>query len=207
MKNSFIILAIALFFSFTTASAQSQTSTGKHDFRITYSDATTLKFGSELADILGTNLASAVTGGNGFKIKDSKAIGMLGLRYTYQFSDRFRAGLDAGYLKMDRTLVEKDKSDNPTVYKSNQHVIVVMPTAEFSYIKTSFINFYGSASAGGMLIATPDQPKEKIKGGTDMSFAFQVNPLGLRIGKQFGGFAELGFGHKGIATVGISYQF
>ncbi|MDZ7738042.1 MAG: hypothetical protein U5K32_03030 [Bacteroidales bacterium] len=36
---------------------------------------------------------------------------------------------------------------------------------------------------------------------------FQVSPLGFRLGKQIGAFAEIGFGYKGILNAGISAYF
>ena len=36
---------------------------------------------------------------------------------------------------------------------------------------------------------------------------YQFNVLGFRVGKKFAGFAELGYGYKGIINAGVSYQF
>jgi hypothetical protein len=42
---------------------------------------------------------------------------------------------------------------------------------------------------------------------TSSNLAFQVTPIGMRIGRKLGGFAELGFGYKGIMNFGLSYRF
>ena len=39
------------------------------------------------------------------------------------------------------------------------------------------------------------------------NFSFQATALGFRVGKKLAAFAELGFGYKGIAQIGASYQF
>jgi hypothetical protein len=39
---------------------------------------------------------------------------------------------------------------------------------------------------------------------TDYTFAYQVNMIGVRVGKQIAGFAEFGFGLKGLMNIGIS---
>jgi hypothetical protein len=41
----------------------------------------------------------------------------------------------------------------------------------------------------------------------DTNFSFQATALGFRVGKKLAAFAELGFGYKGIAQIGASYQF
>ena len=45
---------------------------------------------------------------------------------------------------------------------------------------------------------------------TDLNaaFAYQVNPIGLRVGNdRIGGFVEAGMGHKGFLTPGVSVKF
>lgn len=36
---------------------------------------------------------------------------------------------------------------------------------------------------------------------------FQVNALGLIVGNKLAAFTELGFGYKGVISLGLSYQF
>ncbi|MFT6797792.1 MAG: hypothetical protein ACJART_002946, partial [Maribacter sp.] len=44
-------------------------------------------------------------------------------------------------------------------------------------------------------------------GEYDTNFSFQGTALGFRVGKKLAAYAELGFGYKGIAQIGASYQF
>uniref|UniRef100_UPI0030D94E9C hypothetical protein n=1 Tax=Maribacter arcticus TaxID=561365 RepID=UPI0030D94E9C len=41
----------------------------------------------------------------------------------------------------------------------------------------------------------------------DTNLSFQINALGFRVGKKLAAYAELGFGYKGMAQLGASYQF
>ena len=85
---------------------------------------------------------------------------------------------------------------------------MVMPTLSFSYIKTVWLVFYGSAAAGVILDKyTETEPNKPAVKDNNVDFAFQVNPAGLRIGKKFGGFVEAGFGHRGIISAGLNYKF
>src|SRR5699024_7083076 len=96
----------------------------------------------------------------------------------YYVTDRFSAGLDLSYQKMDAFLI--------------------LPKAEFKYLNKRIIQLYGNAAAGLALF--------KANGTNATSFAFQVNPIGLRIGNRLGGFFELGAGLKGFFTLGLSFR-
>ena len=38
-------------------------------------------------------------------------------------------------------------------------------------------------------------------------WAFQATPIGIRLGRQIAGFAELGFGYKGLISGGLAVRF
>lgn len=37
-------------------------------------------------------------------------------------------------------------------------------------------------------------------------FEYQISPIGIRYGKRWGGFAEAGFGYRGIISAGLFYN-
>jgi len=41
---------------------------------------------------------------------------------------------------------------------------------------------------------------------TSSRFAYQITPIGVRLGGKLAGFAEVGFGYKGFVLAGISYR-
>lgn len=46
------------------------------------------------------------------------------------------------------------------------------------------------------------------KADLSTSFAYQVNPIALRVGNdRIGGFLEAGLGYKGFVTAGVSLRF
>ena len=46
------------------------------------------------------------------------------------------------------------------------------------------------------------------KASLSTNFAYQVNPIALRVGNErIGGFLEAGLGHKGFLTAGVSLKF
>ena len=91
---------------------------------------------------------------------------------------------------------------------------LVLPAAEFVYYKRGLVELYGTAAAGVNLSrhkesALTDAGKKAVqKADLSTSFAYQVNPIALRVGNdRIGGFVEAGLGHKGFVTAGVSLKF
>ena len=55
------------------------------------------------------------------------------------------------------------------------------------------------------LTPTPESGKPSSSGSIN-SIAWQVNVIGIRVGNSIAGFAEFGYGYKGIVNVGLSVQ-
>ncbi|WP_461532036.1 hypothetical protein [Sinomicrobium sp.] len=203
MRKSFVVSTVILFFGAFSMQAQQ---TAKNDIRIVYSDASSIKLGAVLGDAL-DNLLINTLAGKDYREVDSKEQGMFGIRYTRQLSPKLRVGADVGYLHIERTMQERGNEADRDSYTSKINAFVIMPTGELSYSKSSMIDFYGTASLGVMVLSSKNDIQGEMLKDSDFSFAFQINPLGLRIGRQLGGFVELGFGHKGIVNIGASYRF
>lgn len=57
---------------------------------------------------------------------------------------------------------------------------------------------------GTETLTTPEQISTT---GNISNIAYQVNVIGVRLGKKYAGFVEFGFGYKGIVNVGFSVQW
>lgn len=91
--------------------------------------------------------------------------------------------------------------------KHNMFTLAV--EARVDYLNKEFFGMYLGLGVGATIIKT-----KSSSDGTDVSdvdpdshFNFHVTALGFRVGKQFGGTAELGYGYRGIANVGLYYRF
>ncbi|MEO8532690.1 MAG: hypothetical protein ABI441_03020 [Flavobacterium sp.] len=201
MKTS-LFLAVLLFITTGTIKAQDF---GKNEFHVAYSDGFTLGAVNTFSNVLSTAIVDGFTGEK-TKLTSESSFGMLEVGYKYQIGERFRLGLDIGYQKYnEKTVTEKTLK----TVKREATFIVFMPNLNFSYIKTPLLDFYGSLGAGAVLTNEKVTESNNKKAATEnqMDFAWQVNPVGLRVGKSLGGFAELGFGTKGFVTAGINYKF
>ena len=212
MKLSFKMYTLASFMLLAVMSANAQdkknsdVSYNKHDIRISYSDGLTLGG----ASFWGMGLADAITG---TKRSDEQSTGVFGLGYRYALNKRFKLGLDLGFAKVT-SKVTSSPDKTPSI-KEKELNFLVLPTAEFVYLRRNLFQLYGSASAGvdftrhyetGLTERGKDLAQKKSKFETD--FAYQVNPIGLRVGNnRFGGFVEAGLGYKGFVTAGISLGF
>lgn len=192
-KSIFITIAAVMGFAFHTQAQESK----KHEIRIDYSDATPLV----IADVFTNAFVSAISGSES---SNEKAFGMLSAGYRYAVSNRFSIGADLSYANASSDM--KNKSTNEITYRKS-NFYMVLPTAKYSYVKRGIIDFYGTVASGAILANGSDKTDQAKTTTNDVIFAFQVNPLGLRIGKDWGGFLEAGYGFKGIFALGASYRF
>ncbi|HEY9542284.1 hypothetical protein [Prevotella sp.] len=177
----------------------------RHELRIGYSDGLTLA----TASIWGIGLGDAVTGTTR---TDETTTGVVGLGYRYHLN-RFRVGLDLGFATVSSKFDHAGSKQKDI--KQTQQNFIVLPVGEMIYFKQGIVELYGSAAAGvdftrtkekGLTEAGKTNAQKKATTSTD--FAFQVNPIAIRLGNNhIGGFVEAGLGYKGFITGGVSLKF
>lgn len=107
------------------------------------------------------------------------------LGYRYQFSEELKAGADFGF--------HSGTYDDSIVKEFNSAASI-----DFTYSHGRTVELYGSASAGYGFFT----------GILANKFIYQFNPLAMRIGNgSIAGFAELGWGYRGLLTAGLAYKF
>jgi hypothetical protein len=76
----------------------------------------------------------------------------------------------------------------------------VMPSVKFNWLRKEHFGMYSSLAAG-IMVASLSGSKN---GGSDSktNFMCHVTGLGAEFGGQLRGFAELGFGERGVFTLG-----
>ena len=208
MKIKVVMLSLLLAAGLTQANAQTCCkfkSDNRNEFRIGYSDGLTLS----VASIWGIGLGDALTGTTR---TDETSSGVLGLGYRYHMN-RFRLGLDLGFASVSSKY--DYASSKQKDIKETQQNLLIMPVAELVYFKKGAFELYGSAAGGvdlprikekGLTEAGKKNAQTKAKTSTD--FAFQVNPIAMRVGNdRIGGFVEAGLGYKGFVTAGLSLKF
>lgn len=200
MKFKVFVLSLCIFAGVNMANAQDN----RHEIRVSVSDGLT----QSAVDVLGLGLADAVTGS---KRTDEKASIVYGLGYRYAVG-RFRVGADLGFAHTTSKLTLS--GDKMPSIKERELNFMILPTAEFVYLKSRLVELYGNASAGVSLKRhtetglTEAGKAAAAKADLNTSFACQVNPIALRVGNEtIGAFVEAGLGHKGFVTAGLSFRF
>lgn len=176
----------------------------RHEIRLSASDGLTLG----LANIFGMGLSDAVTGS---KRSDEKSSLVYGLGYRYSIA-RFRVGADLGFVQSTSKLTLVGETA-PSLKEKDLN-FMLLPTVEFVYFKKGVVELYGGASAGVNLVNHSETSLDKTANSTpkksniSTTFAYQVNPIALRVGNhRIGGFLEAGLGYKGFLTAGVSLRF
>lgn len=80
---------------------------------------------------------------------------------------------------------------------------------QYRYVNKGLIQVYSGLGLGvtygqETLSATAYHPVESS--GDILRVAYQLNVAGIRVGEKFAGFAEFGYGYKGIVNFGLSLQ-
>lgn len=176
----------------------------KNEFRLFYATGSpggtpSIRFARSLSD--------AILGGAlGYNRTETGSMGMVGMAYRYHFG-RLAVGIDLG-ISPEKVEYFKDKSELPDLTE-NKICYLAMPTVEFTYYHNDLVKLYGGAGAGMMVEHTKAKKGDvNKKGSNETQFAYQVTPIGMRVGNNWvGAFVEAGYGHKGLLTAGITLSF
>jgi opacity protein-like surface antigen len=140
------------------------------------------------------------------KMKDDHSYGSIHLGYKYNLTDRIALG---GVAAFDYAKSKGFIAGNDVGIFHKRHYTLAFE-AEYAYIRSGILTIYGLIGAGGTLytLKYEDQYNSDLNDSNSNPYAtFQVTPIGLRLGKNAGGFLELGFGYRGIINAGIFARF
>ncbi|SKB28670.1 hypothetical protein [Maribacter arcticus] len=128
--------------------------------------------------------------------EDIESKGIASLNYKYAVKDRFMVGAAISYEALtghtNDVLVAFGAEDTEREFTN----ITFAVETDYRYVSKPSFQMY---SGIGVAYFTSDQ--------YDTNLSFQINALGFRVGKKLAAYAELGFGYKGMAQLGASYQF
>ena len=131
---------------------------------------------------------------NGSPFNTSSGTSSLNLRYY--LNNAVSVGINVGY-------------ENNSSYGS---FLTFAPECTFRYLDTKDnrvrVRLYGAAGFG---LTVFNDNEASIPGHSDNTgpklWGFQGTPLGIRVGRKLAGFAEIGYGYKGLINGGLSYRF
>jgi len=89
--------------------------------------------------------------------------------------------------------------------------VTIAPEVTVTYLDTRQstvrVRLYGSVSYGVTIFSNNNLPTDQAQNSGVWAYGFQATPFGIRIGRQFAYFAEVGLGYKGLFHTGLSVRF
>ncbi|MES2653090.1 MAG: hypothetical protein V4663_15220 [Bacteroidota bacterium] len=128
--------------------------------------------------------------------------GPIAVGLNYYFTPRLSAGIL--YSNTSSRSVVSGGNSSEHFYKNTYNVI--MARTDYRYIN-KLVQLYSGISLGSSFAATKPENGTNTKTASTTDFAYQINALGVRVGRKIGVFTELGFGYNGIINAGISAKF
>jgi hypothetical protein len=121
--------------------------------------------------------------------------GTTNVTYRYYLTRNFTLGMGVGYESISTW----------------GNFVTIAPEVTFCYLDTRDhyirVRLYGSASYGVSLISDNDIPNNEADESGAKPWGFHAVPFGMRVGRQFAGFVEVGVGYKGLIHGGLELRW
>ncbi|MEH0155888.1 hypothetical protein V6R21_17210 [Limibacter armeniacum] len=151
-----------------------------------------------------SNLIVTGTSVGNVNYSNTSTFGAVYLGYRYTIVDRWVLGLAFVYQQVK----EDVKVNGSDAGEAKYGYYTVGIESDYRYISREAFQMYSGIGVGFTFQDDKyDGSSSDIADSDDRYFNFQINALGFRFGKAFGGFLELGYGYKGVVNAGVSYQF
>lgn len=135
-------------------------------------------------------------------LSETSSMGEFRLAYAYTPKERWRFGTALSYSQTDF-----DVSNNGVkIGEQVNSYFTIAGETSYSFLKKEKLNLYSLLGAGATIATAKQTTTNATADSQDTFFNFQVTPFGISYGKQWGGFAEVGFGYRGVLSFGAFYN-
>ncbi len=131
---------------------------------------------------------------------DSKGLGTVYGGLDYYAGNRFAVGAQYYYSSYERQY----KMQNGTTATLNTQYHSVLIRGKGMWVNKPAFQLYSALAAGPSFVSAKND-NDETKNNTE--FAFQVSPIGIRVGNHIAFFLEGGFGYQGLVSAGLSARF
>ncbi len=201
MKRLLLILIIA-FFSQNSFSQDYYRSYDHHDIMIGYGQFIPDQFKSVKSSMLNDLYPDRRY------VRDNySSIGTIFFTYRHIFKNElFMWGITAGISNSKSEIYNVGQFEG----ELKRQFYTVAIEWEYRYVNQGPVQVYSGLGLGFTYatetLTPPSESSKSESAGNISNIAYQVNVAGVRLGKKYGGFVELGYGYKGIINVGFSVQ-
>jgi hypothetical protein len=129
-------------------------------------------------------------------------MGTFNIQYDRVISEKYSVGLS---LVLES--IKKDVSRPNMIYSDGYQAkyFTILTNASYLYLRKEKLELYGRLGVG--VSFSKEEFVEQNVSKESVLFAYQVSPIGVRLGKKFFFQAEAGFGYVGIISFGVGYRF
>ncbi|CAA0148591.1 outer membrane beta-barrel protein [Tenacibaculum maritimum] len=140
-------------------------------------------------------------------VKNSTTNPAFGITYKYAIKDRWMLFTEGNYQSTNKDIFFK-QNQTAAAAKSEKRYITAGIGSDYYFLSKDIVQLYSGASVAYTFTSESfSNNTAGFKSDSSNYFNFHINAIGLRVGKKLAASIELGFGYKGIANAGISYQF
>lgn len=126
------------------------------------------------------------------------------MNYKYAIKNKWFLFADGAYQAISENVLVNDIKTGDI---KNTFLTLGLGT-EYHYVSKDWFQMYSGVSiAYTFQFVNYTGNTTFFKDGNSSFLNFQINAFGFRIGKKFAGILEFGAGYKGIANLGLNYQF
>jgi hypothetical protein len=138
---------------------------------------------------------------------DYNGTGIISLTYRYVTKNEIMFfGVSGSYNKTKGNIYNVGELEG----ELNRNFITLAIEGQYRYQNMNKVQLYSGIGIGytfgNETLTTPASSGNKTITGNINSIAWQINAIGIRVGKSIAGFAEFGYGYKGIVNLGLSIQ-
>lgn len=126
--------------------------------------------------------------------------GVWSLSYGYRFNKWFDLSVAVSYYGEYSAVYSN--IDNSKLHPDNMHAISILPVARFTWLNRKWVRMYSSLALGALI-----EVEQGSRTYTEGYVGGQLTPIGITVGRSLFGFAEIGLGTQGLATIGLGYRF
>jgi hypothetical protein len=200
MKKVSIAVGL-IFISFSLLSQSYYRSYDHHDISVSYGLFTPSQFTDVNSPMLNDLFPAELYVSDNFK-----GSGAISITYRHMFkNENILWGFTAGMSNASWEIYNVGADEGEL--KGTYYTIAL--DWQYRWRNQGVIQMYSGLDLGytfGQETLTPVEPGLASTSSNIGQFGYQINAVGARIGKKFGGYVEFGYGFKGIINLGLSLQ-
>ncbi len=140
---------------------------------------------------------------NGASFENTTVSPAFSVAYKVAIKDNWFLFADGNYQTITEDVIENSSKTGDVSHR----YLTFGFGSDYHYISNSWFQMYSGLSVAYTSQNSDFTTSSNINDESDSFFNFHLNALGLRFGKEIAATLELGVGYRGVANVGLSYQF